>query len=84
MEIDDVVVLEVKDTGCGMDEKTKDKVFDTFFTTKGLAGTGLGLLITRKLVRAHGGNVGVDSVPEKGSVFRIELPRDTLPAISNS
>jgi PAS domain S-box-containing protein len=72
---DDYFVLEVSDTGCGMDEQTRSKVFSTFFTTKGLEGTGLGLLVTRKLIRAHGGDVQVDSVPGEGSVFRLELPR---------
>ena len=79
-----VVILEVADTGCGMNRKTKNKVFNTFFTTKGLEGTGLGLLVTRKLAAAHGGGVGVDSVEGEGSVFRIELPREKLPAVSSS
>jgi PAS domain S-box-containing protein len=82
-ESDGVITLEVADTGCGMDEKTKRKVFGTFFTTKGLEGTGLGLLVTRKLVRAHGGEVGVESTVDEGSVFRIVLPRESLPAIPN-
>lgn len=80
LEKDDVITLEVTDTGCGMDEQTKKKIYSTFFTTKGLEGTGLGLLVTSKLVRAHGGEVSVDSVLEQGSVFRIELRRDKLPA----
>jgi PAS domain S-box-containing protein len=75
-----VITLEVADTGCGMDEETRNKVFSTFFTTKGLEGTGLGLLVTRKLVHAHGGEVSCQSVPQRGSVFRIELPRYKLPA----
>jgi PAS domain S-box-containing protein len=83
-ESDDAIALEVSDTGCGMDEQTKNRVFSTFFTTKGLEGTGLGLLVTRKLVRAHGGEVSVRSVPEEGSVFRIDLPKTRLPAASNT
>jgi PAS domain S-box-containing protein len=83
-EADGAIVLEVADTGCGMDKKTGNKVFNTFFTTKGLEGTGLGLLVTRKLAAAHGGAVGVESTPGKGSVFRIELPRDKLPAVTGS
>jgi signal transduction histidine kinase len=72
---DDKVVLEVADTGCGMDQRTKNKVFSTFFTTKGLEGNGLGLLVTRKLVHAHGGSVSVESEPDQGSTFRVELPK---------
>ena len=72
---DEVVILEVIDNGCGMDDATKNKVFNTFFTTKGLEGNGLGLLVTRKLVSAHGGTVSVDSRPGEGSTFTIELPK---------
>jgi PAS domain S-box-containing protein len=78
---EDVVTLEVIDTGCGMDEATKNKVFNTFFTTKGLEGNGLGLLVTRKLVSAHGGTVSVDSQPGEGSTFTIELPKSQPPAV---
>ncbi len=74
-----VIIFEVADTGCGMNEATKNKVFTTFFTTKGLQGNGLGLLVTRKLVHAHHGRVDVESTPGEGSLFRIELPRDDLP-----
>ena len=77
------VVYEVSDNGVGMDSEIKNKVFTTFFTTKGMGGTGLGLLVTRKIVQEHGGRVEMESVPEKGSVFRIELPRQRLPAPAN-
>ena len=69
------------DTGCGMDYEVKRKVFTTFFSTKGLGGTGLGLLVTRKIVHEHGGRIEVESTPGQGSVFRIDLPRERLPAI---
>jgi PAS domain S-box-containing protein len=78
-ESDGVIQLEVADTGCGMDVETRNKVLSTFFTTKGLEGTGLGLLVTWKLITAHGGRVTVKSTPGKGSVFRVKLPRDRLP-----
>jgi signal transduction histidine kinase len=68
-------VLKVIDNGCGMDEQTKNKVFTTFFTTKGLEGTGLGLLVTRKLARANGGDVRVNSEPGRGSEFLLEFPK---------
>ena len=83
-EKDGVIILEVVDTGAGMDEKTLHKVFSTFFTTKGLEGNGLGLLVTGKLVHAHGGDVSVESTPGEGSTFRIALPRWKLPADPNA
>jgi signal transduction histidine kinase len=70
------LVFEVEDTGCGMEPEIKEKVFSSFFTTKGLAGTGLGLLVTKKIVREHGGSIEVASEPGEGSRFRLELPRD--------
>jgi PAS domain S-box-containing protein len=48
---DGTVVFEVEDTGCGMEAEVREKVFTSFFTTKGLGGTGLGLLVTKKIVR---------------------------------
>ncbi|MEE4271685.1 MAG: PAS domain-containing protein [Thermoanaerobaculales bacterium] len=81
-ERDGVIRYEVVDTGCGMDYEVKRKVFTTFFSTKGLGGTGLGLLLTRKIVHEHGGRIDVESTPGKGSAFRIDLPRERLPTLS--
>jgi len=75
------IIYEVADTGCGMDCEIKNKVFTNFFTTKGLGGTGLGLMVTRKIVQGHGGRIGVTSKPGEGAVFRIELPRSRLPPL---
>lgn len=67
--------LEVKDNGCGMDEKSLQKIFDPFFTKKSAAGgTGLGLYVTHNLVQSLKGRIDVDSTPGKGSVFRVFLP----------
>lgn len=77
---DGVLRYSVCDDGVGMDYELKQKVFTTFFTTKGLGGTGLGLLTTRKIVQEHGGRIEVDSTPGQGSTFTILLPRDRLPA----
>jgi signal transduction histidine kinase len=71
--------FEVLDTGCGMDYEVKKKIFTTFFTTKGEGGTGLGLLLTRKIVQEHGGAIVVDSHPGRGTRFTIRLPWARLP-----
>jgi len=74
------LLFEVVDDGCGMDYEVKQKVFTTFFSTKGTnRGTGLGLLTTRKIVQEHGGKILAESAKGKGSIFRIELPRNRLP-----
>ena len=68
------LVLQFADTGVGMDESTKDKVFNPFFTTKD-AGTGLGLAMTHKIIQEHGGDIQVDSVVGAGTTFTLILPR---------
>jgi signal transduction histidine kinase len=74
LEDDGTVLFEVSDNGCGMDEEVKRKLFRTFFSTKEGRGTGLGLLITQKLVHEHGGTIRVESEPGAGSTFSIRLP----------
>ncbi len=76
-----IIYYEVIDDGCGMDYEVKKKVFSTFFTTKGLGGTGLGLLMTKKIIQEHGGSIKLKTEPEKGTTFRICLPRKRLPKI---
>jgi PAS domain S-box-containing protein len=78
-EEDGSIVYEVSDNGCGMDYEIKKKVFTNFFTTKGLGGTGLGLLMTKKIVHEHGGRIDYESEPGEGTLFRIRLPRNRLP-----
>jgi PAS domain S-box-containing protein len=75
------IIYEVIDDGCGMDYEVKRKVFTTFFTTKGLGGTGLGLLMTKKIVHEHGGTIDLSSEPGEGTTFRIRLSRNRLPHI---
>jgi PAS domain S-box-containing protein len=77
------IIYEVADNGCGMDYEVKRKVFTTFFTTKGLGGSGLGLLMTKKIVQEHGGTIDLKSKPGKGTTFSIRLPRRHLPKINN-
>ncbi len=79
LEKDGTIIYEVIDDGCGMDYEVKKKVFTNFFTTKGLGGTGLGLLMTKKIVHEHGGRIDLESEPGKGTTFRILLPRKRLP-----
>jgi signal transduction histidine kinase len=67
------VVVEVEDTGPGIDEETRKHVFEPFFTTKA-SGTGLGLAIVRQAAETHGGSVEVESAPGKGALFRVRLP----------
>ncbi|MFZ5563100.1 MAG: PAS domain-containing protein [Thermodesulfobacteriota bacterium] len=78
-----VLVYEVVDDGCGMDYEVKQKVFTNFFTTKGLGGTGLGLLTTKKIVQEHGGTITMESELHRGTTFRINLPRHRLPKLSD-
>jgi PAS domain S-box-containing protein len=78
----DDLIFEVADNGSGMDQEVTQKIFTTFFTTKGGKGTGLGLLTTRKIVQEHGGRIETESAPDRGSTFRIRLPRQRLEALA--
>ena len=70
------VVLSIADSGIGIPEAKLGKIFDRFYRVEeeGVKGTGLGLFITREIVKAHGGTISVKSTPGKGSVFTIRLP----------
>jgi PAS domain S-box-containing protein len=75
------VVLELRDTGTGMDPELLERIFDPFFTTKAPGrGTGLGLSTSLAIIRSHGGVLRVDSEPGAGSSFRIFLP--ALPGVA--
>ena len=70
----DSTVLEIIDTGMGMDEGTLNKIFNPYFTTKGSKGTGLGLSIARKTFDMHDGEIYVESKLGKGTEFTLYLP----------
>lgn len=67
------IVITIKDSGSGIPDNVKAKIFTPFFTTR-RKGTGLGLPMVQKIVAAHGGSIDVDSVPERGTTFRLFLP----------
>lgn len=69
------VIIEFKDTGCGISEEYKDRIFEPFFTTKmNWKGTGLGLSICYDIIKNHNGNIVVNNQLEKGAVFSLILP----------
>lgn len=73
----DYVSISITDTGCGMDEETKEKLFDPFYTTKGSDGTGLGLSQVYGFVERAGGAIKVYSERGQGSRFALYFPRST-------
>lgn len=69
------VRLCISDTGNGMDRQTLDHIFEPFFTTKGMSeGTGLGLAMVYGIVKNHGGHITCESMPDKGTTFRVYFP----------
>jgi signal transduction histidine kinase len=64
-------MFEVEDNGIGMEDATREKLFSELYSTKGADGTGLGLLVVRRIADEHGGRIEVLSTPGKGSKFRV-------------
>jgi two-component system NtrC family sensor kinase len=72
---EDTLTVEVSDTGIGIAPENVAKIYDPFYTTKGVGrGTGLGLAVSYGIVQEHSGHISVESIPGKGTTFRITLP----------
>ena len=74
MDADNYIRFDVRDNGSGMSAEVKSRLFSSFFSTKGPQGTGLGLLVTSKLIEEHKGTIQVESEPSEGTTFTIRLP----------
>lgn len=73
--VEDSVIICIHDTGCGISPDDRKSLFEPFFTTKpGMKGTGLGLPVSYGIIKAHGGEITVNSEPETGTVFSVILP----------
>ena len=65
--------VKISDTGCGMNKETLSKIFTAFYTTKG--GTGLGLFLSRNIIKDLGGSIEVESQAGKGTLFTVIIPK---------
>ena len=74
------VVVDVRDTGLGMDEHVRSRIFDPFFTTKGATGMGLGMSVVYGIIERHNGTILVESKPGHGTCFSIRMPPAAAPA----
>ena len=80
-----MVVVKVKDSGLGIADEIRSRIFEPLFTTKEVgSGTGMGLALCHRLVEAHGGTISVDSSPGQGASFSIRLPRTQQEGISSA
>jgi len=79
----DDVIVQVTDTGTGMDPEVLERVFEPYFSTK-KGGTGLGLSTAQRIIEEHGGRLEVRSEPGRGTQFTVRLPRGAPPAASGA
>ncbi len=93
MKMERFLVFRVRDTGIGIKEEDRERLFKEFeqidsSITREYGGTGLGLVITKRLVELHKGSIWLESVPDRGSVFYVKLPQGTeeidLPVFSSA
>jgi signal transduction histidine kinase len=75
--VGEAVRFEVSDTGEGIAPEYQERIFEKFFRVPGTraGGVGLGLYLAREIVQAHGGDMGVESAPGRGSTFWFTVPR---------
>jgi signal transduction histidine kinase len=73
-ETNSCALIRVTDNGDGIEKERLKRLFMPFQSTKGLKGTGLGLVVTKKIVEEHRGSIKVESLPKKGTTFTIMLP----------
>ena len=75
---DDMICLQVSDTGCGIGDDAMQKIFEPFYTTKGSRqGTGLGLSVVQNMVTSVGGTIRVESKSGEGTTFILEIPQNS-------
>ncbi|MBP9864992.1 MAG: HAMP domain-containing protein [Candidatus Omnitrophica bacterium] len=75
--LDGFTIIEILDTGIGFTEKSLERAFDPFFTTKPTGqGTGLGLAVTQKIIKLHGGTITLKNRPEGGSQITVKIPKE--------
>jgi PAS domain S-box-containing protein len=73
-DVGDTIVITVTDTGIGMPDHVRRRVFEPFFSTKGESGSGLGLSMAYSIIRRHGGDIRVESEQNRGTTFTLVLP----------
>ncbi|OQA29152.1 MAG: Sensor protein ZraS [Verrucomicrobia bacterium ADurb.Bin345] len=81
---EDRVEIRVEDNGCGISEEDANRVFEPYYTTKKLTGTGLGLFITKKVVEDHHGTIELQSTPAVGTAISIQLPLLERPEVATA
>jgi PAS domain S-box-containing protein len=74
--------LRFADTGVGMTEDVRERIFEPFYTTKGANGTGLGLAVSYSIINSHGGQINVESEEGRGTTFLIDLPAAVPTSVS--
>src|SRR4029077_10991211 len=78
----DRVLIDVTDTGVGMDEDTRRRCLEPFFTTKGERGTGLGLAMVYGMIQRHSADIEIESTVGKGTTVRLTFTIPDTPAVS--